>query len=65
MSATQHGRSREPQASMSKERSIAIVLACWAASAMPTAPVPAPASSTVRPTSGCGLIVTSSAAIRP
>ncbi len=66
MSATaQGGRVAASQASMPADRSVASTRACCAVRAELAAPVPAPASSTVRPARECGLIATSSAAIGP
>ncbi len=59
------GRAAASQASMPKDRSMAMGLARWAARARLAAPVPAPASSTVWSASGCGLRAMSSAAIGP
>ena len=53
------------QAGMPNDRSIAMVRERWATRALLAAPVPAPASGTVRPPSGCGQVETSSPAIGP
>ena len=66
ISATAHGgRAAASQASMPADRSKAMTRARRALSAELAAPVPAPASSTVRPLREWGLIATSSAAIGP